>query len=69
MINYIIGVDAGGTSTKAIAYLEDMTKLTVKESGCGSPAVLGEALIWKNIQKAIDEVVNELDATKYHLVF
>lgn len=67
MINYIIGVDAGGTSTKAIAYLEDMTELTVKESGCGSPAVLGESLIWKNIQKAIDEIINELYKTKYHL--
>ncbi len=69
MINYIIGIDAGGTTTKGIAYDANGEELANSITGPGSAAVVSEKIVWQNVEQAIAEVVNKLSFETYHLNF
>ena len=69
MTKYIIGIDGGGTKTKAIAYDEFGSILTTKITGPGSAAVVSVSEVWNNVTNAIDSVIKELDSNIYKLTF
>lgn len=68
-IKYMIGIDAGGTSSKGIAILEDGNVLCKSISGGGSLAVLDEDTIWRHIESVIDDIINQVDSNIYVLDF
>lgn len=61
MTKYMIGIDAGGTSTKACAYNKNFEVLAQAKTGCGSPAVVNEDIVWQNIEQAIDAVLKQIN--------
>lgn len=69
MINYIIGIDGGGTKTKAIAYSEDGTVINTTLTGPGSAAVVSVAEVWHNVERAIDNIISVIDSKKYNLSY
>ena len=69
MIKYIIGIDGGGTKTKAIAYNEDGDILTTSVTGSGSAAVVSVEEVWKNVTVAVDNVIEQLDKNVYKLTY
>jgi len=66
---YMIGIDAGGTSTKGVAYSVDGLVISSSIEACGSPAVEKEKVIWHHIQNVIDDLINKIDSKKYTLDF
>lgn len=62
-MNYIIGVDAGGTKTEAIAYSLKGDELTRADTGYGN-MVLNKAAALNNIVKAIEICMNNLESKK-----
>lgn len=69
MIKYVIGIDGGGTKTKAIAYDELGNILTTCVTGPGSAAVVSVKEVWDNVINAIDKVIQTLDPKLYKLTF
>lgn len=69
MIKYVIGIDGGGTKTKAIAYDELGNILTTCVTGPGSAAVVSVKEVWDNVISAIDKVIQTLDPKIYKLTF
>lgn len=69
MINYIIGIDAGGTSTKAIAFDSNMNIIAEAKTGCGSAAVVSEKAVWDNVITSIQMITEQIDDVNYKLAF
>lgn len=69
MIKYLIGIDAGGTKTKAIAYDEYGNILSTSITGPGSAAVVPVFTVWNNVSEAIKKVIDSLDKNKYQLTY
>lgn len=69
MINYIIGIDGGGTKTKAIAYDEFGNVIATSVTGSGSAAVVSVDEVWGNVTAAIENVINQLNDNNYQLTF
>lgn len=69
MTKYMIGIDAGGTKTKAVAYDAKGTILCTFEAGSGSPAVVKEEDVWLHVEEAISAVLNKLKEQSFQLVY
>ena len=61
MTKYIIGIDGGGTKTKAIAYDKDASEIASFISGPGSAAVVSEDEVWINVIESIDGLLQLID--------
>lgn len=68
MENIIIGVDAGGTKTKACAFDKNGIILSQAITGCGSPAVIGKKEALDNVNAAILEIYENVK-DKYNVVY
>lgn len=68
MKDIIIGVDAGGTKTKACAFDKDGNILLEVSKGCGSPAVIGQKKALANVTKSIKEIYEKVK-DKYNVVY
>lgn len=68
MKDIIIGVDAGGTKTKACAFDKEGNILLEVSNGCGSPAVIGQKKALDNITKSIKEIYEKVK-DKYNVVY
>lgn len=64
MIDYIIGIDGGGTSTKAYALDKDKNVLKNAKTGPSSAAVVSENVVWDNVLTAISNVY--INDDNYH---
>lgn len=67
MINYLIGIDGGGTKTEIVAITYDGTIFEKIITGPGSAAVVSENEVWNYIENGIQEIVQKIDKEKYHL--
>lgn len=68
MNDIIIGVDAGGTKTKACAFDKLGNILLEVNKGCGSPAVIGQKKASANINKAIKEIYEKVK-DEYNVIY
>lgn len=59
-MDYIIGVDGGGTKTEAVAYLLDGSKIAECFTGFGNMVMNSQEAL-ENISKAIDACIGVLD--------
>lgn len=60
MINYLIGIDGGGTKTEIVAITYDGTIFEKIITGPGSAAVVSENEVWNYIENGIQEIVQKL---------
>lgn len=67
MINYLIGIDGGGTKTEIVAITHNGTIFERIVTGPASAAVIPENEVWNNILNGIQEIIQKIDKTKYHL--
>ena len=61
MKEFVIGIDAGGTKTRAVAYrINSSTPIAEAVTGCGNPASAGESAVTE-IVRAAEDVCASLD--------
>ncbi len=68
MINYLIGIDGGGTKTEIAAITCDGKIIEKVVTGPGSAAVVSEKQVWNDIEQGIEKTIEKIDNTKYQLV-
>ena len=64
MINYLIGIDGGGTKTEIAAITCDGKIIEKVVTGPGSAAVVSEKQVWNDIEQGIEKTIEKIDNTK-----
>ncbi|SFH54762.1 BadF/BadG/BcrA/BcrD ATPase family protein [Pisciglobus halotolerans] len=68
-MQYIIGIDSGGTSTEAAAYDKDGKALATAKTGFGNPLINKEKAI-EHLEKAIEDIFKKLGRKNCsHIIF